>query len=613
MHQSGLHQLKALRALAGAVVVVFFAVSPAPGADPIKIGFLAPMTGLFAQAGKDMLDGLKMGLEVSGGQVAGRKLELIDEDTEGNPATAQAKYRKLVQQDKINVLTGVLLANIGYALIQPIERDELPSLFFTTPDELTKRKPSKWILRANFAASQPMHALGDYAAKVLKYKRVAALGMDNPFGHEQLGGFQRVFEDAGGRVVQKTWVPLNAMDFAPYLGQVPPDVDAVVQVFIAGQAVRFAKQYEETGLKDKLPLIGTGVYIDESALRSMGDEAIGTVGALVWAPTLTEPGQPDLHEAGRGAGQAHAGVLPRRHVQRRALDRRGGEGRRRQGRRPRALPGGDPQGERDHRGPARADQARRVQQPHRERVHPEGREGGRTAAEHRDPHLSDGLAVLDLQAGGLLESSRLRPELPAGEAMSGVRQVGYFDCAGGGQVVVSGTTAYVAHMKAPHGTTIVDVSDPARPRAIAELTIPRRRALAQGARGERRDAGQLGGRAAQPAGSGFSRRARHLGRQHAGPPARDHLLALPTACIASPSTAATPTSRPTSTATSATSCMTLDLEESGAARRGRALVDARAVDRRRRDADVEGPRPSLPSPDPPAATASTSRTGTAAS
>src|SRR4029077_20073995 len=117
------------QSLAVAVVFLFLAVSTAPAADPIKIGFLAPMTGLFAQAGKDMLDGLKMGLEASGGQVAGRKLELIEEDTEGNPATAQAKYRKLVQQDKINVLTGVLLANIGYALIQPIERDELPSLF----------------------------------------------------------------------------------------------------------------------------------------------------------------------------------------------------------------------------------------------------------------------------------------------------------------------------------------------------------------------------------------------------------------------------------------------------------------------------------------------------
>ena len=261
----------------------------APAAEPIKVGFLAPMSGIFAQAGKDMLDGLKMGIEASGGQAAGRKIELIEEDDEGNPATAQAKYRKLVQQDKVHVLAGVLLANIGYALVPPIERDELPSLFLTTPDELTKRKPPKWILRTNFAASQPMHPLGDYAAKVLKYKRVAALAMDNPFGHECLGGFQRVFEDAGGRVVQKTWVPLNAMDFAPYLAQVPRDVDAVVQVFVAGQAVRFAKQYGESGLKDRHPLIGIGVFTDESALRSMGDEAIGVMGTLIWAPTLPNP------------------------------------------------------------------------------------------------------------------------------------------------------------------------------------------------------------------------------------------------------------------------------------------------------------------------------------
>ena len=269
--------------------LLLIAASVAPAAEPIRVGFMAPLTGIFAQAGKDMLEGLKMGLEQSGRQAAGRPLELIAEDDEGNPATAQSKYRKLVQQDRIDVLTGVLLVNIGYALVPPIERDGVPSLFLTTPDDLTKRRPTRWILRSNFAASQPMHALGDYAAKILKYRRVAAIGMDNGFGHEGVGGFQRVFEDAGGRVVQKTWVPLNAMDFAPYLAQVPRDVDAVVQVFVAAQAVRFAKQYAEGGLKDRLPLIGSGVFTDESALRSMGDEAIGIVTSLMWAPTLATP------------------------------------------------------------------------------------------------------------------------------------------------------------------------------------------------------------------------------------------------------------------------------------------------------------------------------------
>jgi branched-chain amino acid transport system substrate-binding protein len=236
-----------------------------------------------------MLDGLKMGIESAGGQAAGRTIELVEEDNEGNPATAQTKYRKLVQQDRIHVLAGVLLANIGYALVPPIERDELPSLFLTTPDDLTKRRPPKWILRTNFAASQPMHALGDYAAKTMKLRKIAAIAMDNPFGHEGIGGFQRVFEDAGGRIVQKTWVPLNAMDFAPYLAQIPKDVDGVVQVFVAGQAVRFARQYGDSGLKDKLPLLGTGVFTDESALRSMGDEAVGIIGTMIWSPTLNNP------------------------------------------------------------------------------------------------------------------------------------------------------------------------------------------------------------------------------------------------------------------------------------------------------------------------------------
>jgi len=265
--------------------VVAGAQSPS---DPIRVGFMAPLTGIFAQAGQDMLAGLKLAFDEMGNQVAGRRIELIAEDDEGNPARAVAKYRKLVSQDKVHVLTGVLLSNIGYGLIPNIDADKLPSMYLTTPDELTKRKPVKWLMRLNFSASQPMHPLGEYAAKTLKYKRVAAIAMDNPFGHEQIGGFQRVFEDAGGAVVQKLWVPLNAMDFGPYLTQIRKDVDAVCAVFVAGQSVRFVKQYADQGLK-RFPLIGSGVMMDEHALRGMDDEAVGTISALIWSPTLDNP------------------------------------------------------------------------------------------------------------------------------------------------------------------------------------------------------------------------------------------------------------------------------------------------------------------------------------
>jgi branched-chain amino acid transport system substrate-binding protein len=275
-----------MRTIALVLLAMLLLTAPAGGAESIRVGYLGPLTGIFAAAGKDMVDGLRMAFEQVNYEVAGRKIELIEEDDEGNPATAQAKYRKLVAQDRIHVLDGVLLSNIGYALVPNIERDRLPSLYLTTPDDLTKRRIAKYLMRTNFAASQPMHALGAYAARTLKYKRVAAIAMDNNFGYEGIGGFQRVFEDAGGRVVQKTWVPLNVMDFAPYLTQVPRDVDAVVQVFVAGQAVRFAKHYGESALAGKLPLIGTGVFSDQSALSGMGDEVIGFVGTMIWAPTL---------------------------------------------------------------------------------------------------------------------------------------------------------------------------------------------------------------------------------------------------------------------------------------------------------------------------------------
>src|SRR5712664_4461119 len=118
-----------MRAAVVVLILVLLLAAPVAGAESIRVGYLGPLTGIFAAAGKDMLDGLKMAFEQVNYEVAGRKIELIEEDTEGNPATAQAKYRKLVQQDRIHVLTGVLLSNIGYALVQPIERDTLPSIF----------------------------------------------------------------------------------------------------------------------------------------------------------------------------------------------------------------------------------------------------------------------------------------------------------------------------------------------------------------------------------------------------------------------------------------------------------------------------------------------------
>ena len=284
-----------LKSLAVILMVVFVAplLAPTPlpaQSGPFKIGMLAPLTGPFAQTGKDMVNGTELYLDEIGRQVSGRRIELVVEDDEAQPATALNKSRKLVEQDKVHVLTGGQLASIGYALQPYIDAQKIPATYpVIASDDITQRKPAKWIVRTGWSTSQPMHPFADWVLKNTKYRKVAAIGMDYAFGYETIGGFQQVFEDGGGQIVQKIWTPLNTNDFAPFLAQLRRDADAVLALFVGRLALQFTKQYQEAGLKDKLPLLGGGTTTDESALPQMGDEAIGIITALHYSQALDNP------------------------------------------------------------------------------------------------------------------------------------------------------------------------------------------------------------------------------------------------------------------------------------------------------------------------------------
>jgi branched-chain amino acid transport system substrate-binding protein len=284
-----------IRLVALAVLLAFTAPLLAPAgapaeSGPIKIGFLAPLTGPFAQIGKDMVNGTQLYLAEIGGQVAGRKIEVLVEDDEGNPATALNKSRKLVEQDKVQILSGGMLANVGYALQPYIDGQKIPTTYpVIAADDITQRKPAKWIVRTGWSTSQPMHPFAEWVLKNTKYRKIAAIGMDYAFGYEIIGGFQHVFEEGGGQIVQRIWAPLNTNDFAPFLAQLRRDADAVLALFTGRLALQFLKQYDEAGLKAKLPLLGGGTLTDETVLPQMGDEALGVVTALHYSQALDNP------------------------------------------------------------------------------------------------------------------------------------------------------------------------------------------------------------------------------------------------------------------------------------------------------------------------------------
>jgi branched-chain amino acid transport system substrate-binding protein len=257
---------------------------------PIKVGLLVPQSGPLSANGKDMVNGLTLFLEEQGNRLAGREVKLIIEDDEGKPATGLTKARGLIEEQAVHLVTGPLSAAIGYAVAPYIDSKKVPAIFpIVSAEDITQRKRSPYIVRTGWSSAQPSHPFGKWVHDTLGYRKVAMIGYDFAFGWEVAAGFQRTFEEAGGQVVQKLWPPLGTADFGPYLAQLRRDVDAIYAVFSGADALRFARQFSDVGLKARLPLIGGGTFTDEHVLRSMGDEVLGVVTALHYSAALPTP------------------------------------------------------------------------------------------------------------------------------------------------------------------------------------------------------------------------------------------------------------------------------------------------------------------------------------
>jgi len=256
--------------------------------EPIRIGFLTVRSGAPAAGGKQMEEGIQLFLKERNNTIAGRKVELIIADTAGNPAQAKTKVQELVERSKVHVIVGPLAAFEAIAIDDYIRQTRTPTVSCSAAaEDLTQRKPNPWFVRTVGTSAQPNHALGEYAAKTLGYKRVAIIADDFAYGHETAAGFQRTFEDNGGKVVQRLLPPLNVPDYGSYIAQIKRDVDAVYAGFAGANGFRFLRQYREYGLK--LPVLGSMTTADEGILRQMGDEAIGVVSGGWYAAGIDSP------------------------------------------------------------------------------------------------------------------------------------------------------------------------------------------------------------------------------------------------------------------------------------------------------------------------------------
>jgi branched-chain amino acid transport system substrate-binding protein len=257
----------------------------AQSSEAVRVGLLTAKVGPFASGGIDMERAFVMYLKEHNNTLAGRKIDLIVADTAGVPATARTKTQELVEKNNVNCLIGPLAAFEALAIDDYIKQTQTPTLSVAAAEDMTQRHPNPWFVRATSTSAQCAHPLGEYCAKELKYNRMITIADDIAYGQEMCAGFQRVFEENGGKIIQKLFPPLTAPDYGTYVAQLK-QADAIFLGFAGSNGFRFLRQFVEYGLKDRMQVVGGMTALDESVLRNMGDEALGIVTSCWYSAEL---------------------------------------------------------------------------------------------------------------------------------------------------------------------------------------------------------------------------------------------------------------------------------------------------------------------------------------
>jgi len=281
--------LKEGLAVAGAGVAAMHAPWVRAQSEAIRLGLMTVKTGPLASGGLDMERALVQFLRERNDTLAGRKVELSVGDSAGVPAQARTKIQELVERDKIQVMIGPLATAEALAADDYIRQQQLPTLSVAAAEDMTQRKLNPWFVRGTSTSSQSAQPLADYCYKTLKYRRMAVIADDIAYGHEMCAGFQRVFEDAGGKIVQKTFPPLTVPDYGTYLAQLKTNIDAIFLGFAGSNGFRYLRQFNEYGLRGKVTPVGGMTALDEAVLRNMGDEALGIITSCWYSAEIDNP------------------------------------------------------------------------------------------------------------------------------------------------------------------------------------------------------------------------------------------------------------------------------------------------------------------------------------
>jgi branched-chain amino acid transport system substrate-binding protein len=260
---------------------------------PIKIGVVTPLSGTYTPIGEQVKMGLDLAakeINASGG-INGRKIDLLYEDEEANPAVATQKAEKLFQVEKVDFLTGTVNSGSTLAVGQLAERNnKLIATTVSFADSITADKCSPNVFRVNARAGMQSAALAAWVAKEINKANIFFIGPDYEMGRSTVSAFKKASTEAGSKDVGEVFAPLDNKDYSPYFGQVRAAKPNVIYTSVAGNdTVRLFTQMEEYGVNKGITLVGASGTVTSQNLAAIGKSANGFVTGVGYSPKLDNP------------------------------------------------------------------------------------------------------------------------------------------------------------------------------------------------------------------------------------------------------------------------------------------------------------------------------------
>jgi len=295
-----------------ASVLLGLPTAKAGAQNAIKIGLSAPLTGPFAENGKQMIAAAKLFAEENGSAILGREIQLITRDDAGVPDQARRIAQEFVVNEKVAVLAGYNPTPNALAVAPIATEARIPQIVVgAVASAITARSP--YIVRTMYAQSQVTIPMARWAAKN-GIKRVVTLVSDYSPGLDAEKAFMDEFTADGGKIVEAERVPLQNPDYAPYLQRArDAKPDAIFMWVPGGIAAALMRQYTERGLNQSgIKLIGVGDITDDAVLNEAGDSMLGVITSMQYSAAhssaMNKAFVAGFKRAGNGIRPDHIGV-----------------------------------------------------------------------------------------------------------------------------------------------------------------------------------------------------------------------------------------------------------------------------------------------------------------